>query len=176
MDLGSAIFGIFSLACFIVPVIYLQNVKKKEKKKFLQNFLQLAGQQQLTISQYDCWSHYYGIGIDSSKNKLFYLKKDKETEQKIIIDLSEVEKCFLINKNRNIQGSKVIDQLGLGFSFLHSRLPEKTLVFYNKEESMTVNDELQLSEKWKAIVNANLQVPRRSATKGDKNNESLALA
>jgi hypothetical protein len=156
MDLGSAIFGLMALACFIVPVIYLQRRSSQERKKFLKEFIQAAEQQQLSISVHDFWNHGYAIGIDTNKHKLFYLVSKEGINQKQIIDLCEAEKCSLINMNRMVNDSKVIDRLALKFSFRNSKLPEKALEFYNKEETMAVNEEFQLAEKWVAIINAHL--------------------
>lgn len=161
MDLGSAIFGIFALACFIVPVIYLQRAKKKERTKFLKGFTDLAEQQQLSISEHDFWNHCFAIGIDTSKNKLFYLKKQKETEQKFLIDLSEVEYCRVNNINRSVNQDKIIERLELVFTFRNSKLPQKALEFYNKDETMALHDELQLIEKWKTNINSRLEVKRK---------------
>ncbi len=157
MDLGSAIFGIFTLACFIVPVIYLQSKKSKEKKEVLKIFKALAQQQGLIISAHDFWNHCYAIGLDSEQNKLFYFKNQDGREQNVVIDLTEVEKCSVVNVNRMVNDNKIIDRLGLSFAFRNPKLPEKILEFYTKEEGMPVNDEFQLSEKWKAIVDARLQ-------------------
>lgn len=157
MELGEAIFGLAALACFIVPVIYLQRRNMLEKKKFLKEFLQLAGQQQLTISANDFWNHSYAVGIDTNKDKLFFLKKQEGVDYKVLIDLTEVENCSLLNINRTINDSLVIDRLALGFTFRNPKLAEKTLEFYNKEETMAVNDEYQLVEKWTTLINAHLQ-------------------
>lgn len=116
MEPGEAVFGLAALACFIVPVIYLQRRNWLEKKKFLKEFLQLAGQQQLTISAHDFWNHTFAIGIGTTNDKLFFLKKQGDVDYKVLIDLSEVEKCTLLNINRNVNDSVIIDCLALGFT------------------------------------------------------------
>lgn len=156
MDLGSATFGLVTLACFIVPVIYLQHLRTKERKKFLKDFMHLAEQQQLFISEHDFWNHSQAIGMGTSKNKLFYLKKQEDQEQKILIDLYEVEACRLNNINRNVNQNKVIDRLELVFTFRNPRIPQRTLVFYNKEETISLHEELEIVERWKTIINARL--------------------
>lgn len=161
MELGEAIFGLLALACFIVPVIYLQRRGKQEKKRFLKDFLQLAQQQELNLSMHDFWNHSYAIGLDSVKNKLFYLKKREGVEQKVVFDLAEIETCRFINANRTINGSRVTDRLSLEFAFLKSGLPVKILEFYTKEESMAVHDEIELAEKWMNLISSHLEVKRK---------------
>lgn len=165
MELGSVIFGLLAVACFVVPVIYLQRVKKIEREKVLKEFLLLAEQEQLRISTFDFWNHAFAIGIDTHKNKLFFFKKEEGKAKKMLIDLSEVEKCSLINISRLVNDSRVVDYLGIAFAFKNAKFPEKNLYFYNKEESLSVNDELQLSGKWKDIITAHLQtLPVQTAT------------
>lgn len=157
MELGSVIFGLLTLACFVVPVIYLKRASKKEKNKFLKNFIQLAEQQQLSISRHDFWNHSFAIGIDINKNKLFYFKKCGDLDQEVLIDLYEVESCRLNNINRNVNQNKVIDRLELVFTFRNPRLAQKTLVFYNKEETISLYEELAIIENWKTIINTHLE-------------------
>ncbi|WP_017730776.1 PH domain-containing protein [Nafulsella turpanensis] len=157
MDLGSVIIALVLLALCIVPFIYYSGVQKKKKKNFSKELINLAEQQNVKFSQYEVWSHYYGIGIDTSTNRLFYFKKREDKEQKAFIDLSEVEKCRVNNVNRMVNDNKIIDRLELVFKFRDSKMPEKALEFYNKEESMSLHEELQLSEKWANIINSNLK-------------------
>ena len=157
MELGEAIFGLLALACFIVPVIYIQRRNKQEKKKFLKEFIHLAEQEKLIISAHDFWNHNYAIGLDANSHKLFYLKRKEGVDQQLVINLSEVEKCSLMNLNRTVNDSLVIDRLALKFSFRNSKLLEQVLEFYSKEETMAVNDEVQLSEKWRALITAHIE-------------------
>lgn len=156
MSVGSIIFGLVALACFIVPVLYFQGKKKQESKKFIQQFLQLAEQQQLSISTHNSWNNRYAIGMDTQKQQLFYLKKQDNKDVISKIDLAEVEKCSLIKTQRNVGDSIVVDRLALGFSFRSSKQAEKALEFYSREVSMSINDELQLAEKWKGLINSAL--------------------
>lgn len=166
MDLISALIGIVSLAFFIVPIVYLQIMKKNGRKKFLNNFMLLGRQHQVNISQHDFWNHSYAIGLDETANKLFFLKTAANTEQKISINLSEVEKCKLVNKNRTIDNNKIIDSLELVLTFRNPGMPEKTLEFYDREESMSVNEEVQLIEKWNTLINSRLEQKRRLSMAG----------
>lgn len=176
MELGSVIIGLVSLACFILPIIYLQNAKKKEKKKFLKEYMLLAEQQQLTISQCDFWNHGYAIGIDPLKNKLFYLKKLEGKEQKITIDLSEIASCRIININKTEKDYKIVERIQLAFTFRNLRKAEMTLDFFDKEESMTIHDEHQLSEKWNTFINEHLKVQSKSRTNVGSGSNNLKAA
>lgn len=152
MESGSFIFGLIALACFIVPVLYYQAMKRKEKEKFIRYFLQLAGKQQLSLSAYDSWNDRYAIGIDEQRKQLFYLKKQEDKEFVLTIDLAKTDSCSLINAKRNIRESVVLDRIALSLSSLVPEQAEKELEFYLREESAAINDELKLAEKWKAHI------------------------
>lgn len=163
MDLTSAIIGLCALACFVVPVVYIQKAQKSRKREFLARFLQLAGQQQLTITQHELWNQYYGIGLDTGANKIFYLKRKDGKEETILIDMAELEACKMVNKQRKIQTDIIIDRLELAFKYRNPKLPEIALEFYDKEVSMTLNEELRLTEKWKSIISARTVTFKKAA-------------
>lgn len=163
MDLGSIIIGLICFALFVVPIIYIQSVQKNKSRKFFANFINLATQQQLVVAQSDLWKNCYAIGIDTKANKLFYLKKSADTEQKVLINLSEVESCSVVNINRNINNNKIIDRLELLISFHNNKLPKKALEFFNREDNQALNDELRLTEKWRNIINMNLETSKKSS-------------
>lgn len=163
MDIVTVITGIASLAFMIVPVIYIQYVKKKERREFLGTFMNAAAKEQLVISQHEFWSHYYAIGLDITATKLFYLNKREDKEQKILLDLTEVASCSILNTNKTVDQSRIIERLELKFTFKNSRTPEKTITFFNKEESISLNDEVLLIEKWKTLINSKLGISKKLA-------------
>lgn len=163
MDLASIVIGLICCALFVVPVIYIQSVQKNKSRKFLADFTNLAAQQQLIMSQHDLWKHCYAIGIDSRANKLFYIKKAADTEDQVLVNLSELAACSVVNINRNIHDNRVIDRLELLLSFRNNRLPKQTLEFYNGENSMALNDELRLLEKWNTIINSSIEANKKTS-------------
>ena len=162
MELGSIIFGLISLACFIVPVLYYQGKKRKKRNQFIQHFLELAALQQLNISANDSWNDCYAIGIDTQKQQLFYLKRQGDKETISHLDLAKVERCSLLSGKRVVRDNVIVDRLALGFSFRSSNQPEMALEFYSREESSSLNDELLLAEKWKVLIESSLlpEVPK----------------
>ncbi|MBK7408895.1 MAG: hypothetical protein IPL49_05575 [Saprospirales bacterium] len=120
-------------------------------------FDRVAQQQQLSIGQKEFWDSKYGIGIDPNTRKLLYLKKKGEEVQETMIDLSEVEKCRVDNHSRGVRthntASKVIDRIDLVFTFRTPGALEKALEFYSVDESLTLNKEVLLAEKWVKLIN-----------------------
>lgn len=160
MDLRSAIIALVLLALFIGPLFYYRMAQKKKRNNFFKELTKLAEQEKVNFSQHDVWGLYYGLGLDNSTHKLFYFKKRDGREKKVLIDLNEVEKCRVNNINRTVNDTRVIDRLELVFIYRNARLPEVILEFYDNEESMSLNDELHLTEKWKTIINSSLKAEK----------------
>ena len=161
MDLTTTLIGLVIVALCILPFIYFHITHKAKKNKFINDFLGQARQQQAQVSQYDVWSNYCAIGLDPNSKKLFYLKKRGDQEQSAFINLSEVDKCSVVNLKRTLNEDQVIDRLGLAFTFHNAKHAEKTLEFYSKDEYLSLNEELQLVDKWKTIVDAHLENKQR---------------
>jgi hypothetical protein len=162
MNIHSVIIEFLGLAAMIVLPFLLHHLYKKNKElKFFKKFKALAEREKMVISQEEMWKEGYMIGIDNSSKKLLYINKLKDEEQKVLIDLSEVEACRIANISRNVKtedGNKtVIDRLDLVFSFRNQDMPEKVLEFYDSNEFMTPDGEFPLIEKWQKIINSNLR-------------------
>lgn len=162
MDSSTIIIGLVCLAIIILPILYFQRNQKNKASKLFNEFSNLAGQQQLNISQYDFWDPFYAIGLDSDKMKLFYTKRRESVVQETVIDLLEVGQYRVSNTNRDTNGSKVIDYIELTFTYRNSKHPEKSLEFYNREENLILGGELRLAEKWKTIINTSLAAKQTS--------------
>ncbi len=161
MDLATSLIGLGMVALIMLPILYFHYAQKNKRKKFLNDFISQAEQQQLKVSQHDVWSQYSAIGLDAAANKLFFYSKRGDQEQKSLINLAEVEKCR-VNISRIAQNEdQVIDRLELVLTIRNVRSSEKVIEFFSKEEFMTLNGELQLVEKWKTIVNSQLEGRRR---------------
>ena len=79
MDLSSAIIGLVTVLAFVIPIALIIRASKAKQKKFLSNFVKLAQQQNISLSETEVWSSSYAIGIDSSSKALFYLRKRIDT-------------------------------------------------------------------------------------------------
>ena len=160
MDLQSIIVGSILVGMFVVPIIFLQ---KKQSKKQLQDFLEIAGKNQVVVDMYDLWEPCFGIGLDSKNGKLLYTRKYDTKYKNVVIDLADVGTCSLYKTSRDVNGDKVIDTIGLQLTYRKDfKTPDTYLEFYNKEERLNLNDELQLAEKWQQLIVALLAVPAKA--------------
>lgn len=160
LDLPTLLIGVGMVALIILPILYFHLDQKKKRAAFLQLFKLRAQQQQVQAEQCDMWSNYCAIGLDTQSKKLFYLRKNGEQEQQLAINLADVEHCTVNNLKRMHNGDQIIDRLELCFALRAPKGPVAIIEFYSKDESMTLNGELQLIEKWKTLINANVEIKR----------------
>ena len=160
MDFATALIGIAVLAAITLPFLLMGRSQGKQDKQLQAALLQAAAQNGLNITQKDFWARKYGIGIDPTAGKLLYLKKKSEAIQTLLIDLTQVEKCRLVNLSRGVKthqtASKVIEHLELRFTFHQPGSSEQILEFYNVDESLTMGREVLLLEKWNQLVQEQL--------------------
>ena len=163
MDLKSVIIlAIILFLTFLLIKIFSIKSRNKEQK-ILAKLIGFAQENESTITKYNHWSNTL-IGIDeSSLKKVFFIRKNSHNEFRKVIDLSEVQKCRVVNVTRTVGEGKnkqsVIDKIELRFTFNNKNTPEIALEFYNSDfDSLTLSGELQLAENWLQIINKNLKM------------------
>jgi hypothetical protein len=150
----------------IMLVLYLvlsMNRKNKEKKK-IQALTNLASLQNCSITKYELDSKI-SLGLDEKNNFLFYMKTTDETTETRYINLSEVKKCKVVNTSRtarfNNSNSVVVERLEISFEPNGKTAEPVLLEFYNvNTDGSILNGELQMAEKWSAIVNERLNAKK----------------
>ncbi len=159
MNTSSFITGIILLLLFIIPVIFLSRKNTNKNKMLLTYFKDLSIQQGLDISQSEVWDNHYAIGIDAEADKLFYLKKTTDNDEKITLRFNDIQKCSVNNSVRTIKEGKnttnITDCIELKFKSIHTNGSEKTIEFYHAHgnENTILSNQLQLAEKWAKIIN-----------------------
>lgn len=150
----------------IVLVLFMvlsMNRKNKEKKK-LQVLTDLASKQNCSITKYELDSKI-SLGLDEKNNFLFYLKTSGENSETRYINLSEIKKCKVINTSRTLKfknsNSVVVERIEISFEPNVKSVEPVLLEFYKDDyDGSILNGELQLAEKWSAIVNERLDAKK----------------
>lgn len=142
---------------FCIPFIHSYRKKKNHEKFLLKQFADKAADLHLTITTYDMWRRTYIIGIDEKQAKLLYIKFGTypRTES---VDLANIKRVSISKVEREVLNSeekqKVIDKLGLSLS--SSVVSDVFLEFYNDEESIGLQGEPVLTQKWHDLVKKSL--------------------
>ena len=161
MDFHTIITGAIVIALCFSPFFYMAMRGKKREKKFFQSLLNKAKQLNFNVTDYEISGNII-IGLDDTNKELFFLKKINNEERLQHLNLKEIKSLRLNNANR-IEGSgknqqKVLDKLQLVFTYTKSGSPEVIFEFFNSDESLILNGELKLIEKWAKILKEELDV------------------
>ena len=157
MSTGTIIFVAVILLAIAIPTIIANKKKKQKVKQFLQILNDMAGKSNCKITEHQLWNNTM-IGVDYKAGKLFFFRKTDENEITKEADLSEIQKCRVANSNRSVStkdGNYIVtERIDLAFTPREGNKPEVTFDLYNsKFDSMTLQGELQLAEKWAGIAN-----------------------
>ena len=152
MDTSIIIMSIVIVGLIAIPVLLLENTKKKGKK-LLKSIQDLAKKNNNKITEFDKWNSY-AIGIDSNSRKLYYASNLQKDEQSTVIDLALVQNCKISNIRKTKSSKTEEERLVLEFSFIDKNKSNVTIEFYNSEvDGLTMQGEYQLAEKWMRIIN-----------------------
>jgi len=154
------IFGLVILIIIVLAVVIVNSNKKNKKKQFVQTLTDLAEKSNCKISEYDLWNNTL-IGIDKDARKLFFIRKNEANAISNVIDLQGIQKCRAINSSRvvtnNDSNHTVTDKIELALTSPDAKIADTNLEFYNtNRDNLFLNGEIQLAEKWAAIVNTNI--------------------
>ena len=152
MDLGTSIIGIIIVAICILPFILIGFNNSKKRKKTLQHLSDTAKTNNCTIEKSEFW-HLTAIGIDQSNKMLFFTRRTDDTAIYKTIDLSQIQKCNLV---RTESTNRAIGKLELQLEFFDKNKPNVSLEFYDKDQSMSLVNEIEISVKWHKIINQTL--------------------
>lgn len=157
MNLSIMVVGLSLAAMYFIPYALVARASSNSNKKLVKDLFTLAKKNNCSISLHDYWKNI-ALGIDKDHRKIFYVNKSTNIENTAKINLSEVQKCQIVNKRRNVvknaNSSPVTEKLGLIFTYLDKNKPDTFLEFYNAEYKLMVSDEEpRLIEKWAGIVN-----------------------
>ncbi len=159
MELGTSILGFVTIALCFLPFLWMGNARKKKEKKLLNNLRSLADQQSCTITDFDLGPDL-AIGIDAENGWVFFYKKKEDALIQESLSFSSIKKCRIHSQKRNVKiknsSKTVIDQLELVFEPAEESAGRKRWEMYNADENFQLNGELQLTQKWEALINESL--------------------
>jgi hypothetical protein len=160
MDLGVIITSVIFIILVSLPFLIINRQRKKKEKQLLQSLKDAANQQQCTLTKVDLCGNY-AIGIDESKDFVFFKNKSDQKENVQFIDLGLVESCEMTNTERKIKtidnAYQVIDQLYLSIVPKAGNGSNSKWVFYDTDSHMQLNGELQSIEKWSRLIKNKLK-------------------
>lgn len=160
MDISSIITTAIFIAVCIIPFVLMGQKNKKRKKGELQSLINIANQQNCTISKSEILNDYV-IGMDEAKKQVFFFKKQKDNVIEEYINLAEIKISKVKNTGRaityNNSNQSIIEKLELVFIPLDKNRKEIAWEFFNTDNSSQLSGELQSAEEWSNRINESLK-------------------
>ncbi|WP_067148049.1 hypothetical protein [Pseudotamlana agarivorans] len=153
MDLGTIIISIVCIALCAMPFALISRNRKNKVKQLLNSIKELAKQQHSDISQYEVLD-YCIIGIDQTKNLIFFQKNVKDETEQLCVDLSNIKDCHISKKT---SGNNTLERLDLVLLPTNNSTKQVNLEFYNLDLNYQLSGELESIEKWSLIIQKQLK-------------------
>lgn len=157
MESGMLIMGVVLTALFITPFIFFRDGKRQSRTKNLLNHLtDLAKAENCNVSKHEVWNDA-AIGINNETHKLFYVQGQEPSVVRTLVHLSDVKRSRVSVVSRTVErksdSQKIIEKIAIVLEHKSSVHPDVILSFYDSEvDGMSLSGELQLVEKWNAII------------------------
>lgn len=148
MDLGTSIIGVIIIITCVLPFVLISIKKRKQHKKVIDNLSNIAKMNKATIETNEIWNQS-AIGFDATNKMLFFSKKASDSSTFEALNLSEIQKSSVVKFQNNNQP---INRLELKFEFNDKNKSDKSIEFYNQNETLSLFNELELIEKWNTII------------------------
>jgi len=148
MDLGTSIIGVIIIITCVLPFVLISIKKRKQHKKVIDNLSNIAKMNKATIETNEIWNQS-AIGFDATNKMLFFSKKASDSDTFEALNLSEIQKSSIAKFQNNNQP---INRLELKFEFNDKSKSDKSIEFYNQNETLSLVNELELIEKWNTII------------------------
>jgi hypothetical protein len=142
---------LLTLSVFI-PFFYfiyngLKNTNNTSKKAAI-----LLTNNGITYSVKDIWHNYY-IGLSDDKKTLTYMNVSTQNPININILLSEIKQCNIIRNNTKGKDNVIsLHSLHLEFQYKSTNKPNLIVSFYNTDDDLLEDFEMQRIEKWQEII------------------------
>ena len=161
MDPASIIIGIVIVCLCTIPFVYTAVKQKQDENRMILTLAEMAKKENCKITSCKLFGNSV-IAIDEPGKFIFFYKKDNDydSETRTVVNLNDIQKCRLVNINRSVGEKKknvVVDKVELNFLPKDKSKSDISIVFFNSNESMQLNRELQLAMEWEEIVNKNLK-------------------
>ncbi|MCK0158470.1 hypothetical protein MWU65_14845 [Cellulophaga sp. F20128] len=158
MDQESTIIGAVVAALCIIPFVFILRTKKKAENNMLNALKEIANRYSCSIATYE-YSGDFIIGMDLAKNYVFFYKKTKTHEDEQVINLAEFQDCKILQSSRNNHNKSSFSEIKtLDLQFLSKQNKvDRKLEFYNAEDNLQLNGELEAIKKWSKTITEQLQ-------------------
>ncbi len=159
MDISTTLIGLVMLALFVVPIWYAVQKESTENKYFLKTFMEEARKESLNITAYDRLHHAL-IGVDRTAQKVLFAEINDEQITTRVVNLDGLKSCavFEVSSTKKTKHGKekVIGGIDLQFVYFDPKRADVFVRFYDGQNDLAPDGEMQLAEKWNTLLQPKL--------------------
>ncbi|WP_157757652.1 hypothetical protein [Pseudalgibacter alginicilyticus] len=147
------------LSVFVPILLFILNGTKNTSniKKQINTLIKDNG---ITYDIKEIWRKNF-IAIDNNHKIISSIQFNENEPFISIINLADVKQCHVIKDSNIIKGKPVsLKKLDLEFIFKSSTKPNAIINFFNIDNDLTEDFELQRIEKWQALINKAITEPQ----------------
>jgi hypothetical protein len=163
IDWGTGIVGLVSVLIFAGPFVVIFFNRAQKEKRVLRSLNEIAQQNNCIISQHEFCGDF-ALGLDESRNFVFFFKQKKGEVILQSVDLSEIQSCHPVKKTRTIRNGKdsviITERLELNFVPVSKSEGETSFELYDEEVNVQLSGELQFLDKWVRQLSVRLKKKR----------------
>ncbi|MUH37223.1 hypothetical protein D9O36_15335 [Zobellia amurskyensis] len=156
LDLGTTLIGTISAVICAAPFVLVTRSVKKKEKAMLRSLNDFADQDNCKIHEHEYVGDFI-IGMDTTKNVVFFYRKEKDSSEKLSVDLKDVKNCHVSKIGKSVRHNGKVEQTieRIELVFTTSPTASRDVVFelFNTQNNLQLNGELQTAEKWAQKVN-----------------------
>lgn len=155
MEMRTIILGAITILVIVIPfvIVFIKNQSKNSKTKSI--LTKYADAENSKIDESDTLGNI-AIGIDYNQNKLFFIKHSKNNETEQIINLNEIKNVRLVNEKRAVKIDKsstlVVEKIEIVLTSNIQNRQDYILQLYHEDINFVLSGEVQLADKWVAIL------------------------
>ena len=158
MDLIVIIIGVGALAILIIPFFWAHYSAQRKNNAILNNFLKISGLKREDVGEMDIL-HNAVIAIDKNGQVLYHLKTQDNNNYLVRIDLRNIDSSEVVTTSQTIKTKSetytIVERLELIISQKDRNKKIIPLVFFDQRETLQLNGEMPIIEKWANIIKKN---------------------
>ena len=158
MDLIVIVIGVGALAILIIPFFWAYFSAQRKNKAIVDNFLKISGLSREDVGEMDIL-HNAVIAIDNKGQILYHLKTQDSNNYLVKIDLKNIESSEIVTTSQTIKTKSetytIVERLELIINQKDRNKKIIPLVFYDQSETLQLNGEMPIIEKWSKIIKKN---------------------
>lgn len=153
MDTSFIVVCLIVVSSVFIPFYLFIFAGQSGRKKMKANIKEMVAKYNLNIAESENWGNTY-IGLDTNQKKFLFLKITASESLEQLVDLNTVNGFQILEKRKLIKtkGGKepLLEKLDLEVSLKNSE--HILLNFYDADQTLQEDFELQRIQKWKAIL------------------------